>query len=92
MRFSFRIGTRSETLGQEDRDLPDDASAKIEALLFGARILSQSGSGAEHDSLSVEVRGEDDRVALVIRILSTADHSTHHGDDEMGQEGEGHPS
>jgi hypothetical protein len=93
MHYSFRIGDRKTAFRQQDRDLPDDGAARIEALTFAASVLGDASSAAARArDLVVEVRGADGEIRITAQIRSSGAPARAAGDDEVSLEGEGHPS
>lgn len=90
MRYTFWAGTRAKTLGEHEQDLLNDDAARIEALAFVSNVLREAAS--EVGNLTVEVRDTDGKLRVSLQISSFGRHHGDFAEEEMAQEGEGHPS
>ena len=88
MNYLFRVSCDGATVRTEEKELPDEAAARVEAAAMAARAAEELPQGRD---LFVESRTAAGAVCATVRIWSRADASLT-AEDELLSEGEGHPS
>lgn len=93
MRYSFTITSHGRRIRHQERELPDNKEARVEALRFVAGALGDPAlNNWDGDDLTVEVNSTEGEPRMAVHILCVVSDQSMLADDEQFHEGEGHPS